>query len=218
MKNIHYPHKSGCRSANSRKGFSLVELLLVISIILILSAVVVTSFGGFNRSVGARGATDLFASLSHAARFEAMSMGLGAVLAVDNGADPKYRYRRIGLFRYVPDPNNPANKILQPVGAPVLLQQNTYFLKNYSDGFFAMTIDFPTQANNPVFAYKYTGTGHLDDSQKKQDVRLVFSPGPLDDNGDPVSSTVAATRAGLLLRKNGRPTFLTVPDQMPLVP
>lgn len=194
-------------------------MLVVVGIIAVLAAIVAIGLGGnLTRAGGARGAADLAASLSHAARLEAMSMGLGSLLVVDNGADDRYRLRRLAIFRRVPAGGNSTASVLQLSGSAVMLQDNIFFLKNYSKGFNEMKVEFRKGQETDVLAYEFTPTGHIKASGAAPEFRLVFGPGPLNASGDPATDAAAAARAGIYLRINGRPTFFTHPDQMPKNP
>lgn len=205
----------------TRQGFSLVEMLVVMGIIAILAAVSMVGFSSINRGGGARGAADLAASMALSARVEAMSMGRGALLVIDNGTNTNFRFRRLAVFRKVDNPTNSSQTILQLVGRPTQLQQEVFFLPRYSSGFTTnLTVDFPGAPGSRVFAYEFTPTGYIQDNTSAQDIRMVFSPGPIDADGNPMNEeTTAAARAGILLRQNGRPTFFTSPEQMkPVAP
>ncbi len=203
--------------AATASGFSLVEILVVISLIAVLSSVAILGVRSLGRSAGARGAADATSSLALAARLDAMSSGLGSWLIIDNGNDKDLRFRRLAVLRVIADPANPTQTTNQLAGRATVLQPNTYFYPTYSRGYTNMQVSVPGWTN-PVIAYKFDAGGHLDIPQDEEDARLVFGPGPVTDSGQPESSGAAAARAGFLLRQNARPTFFSKPEQMEELP
>lgn len=119
------------------------------------------------------------------------------------------------MFRKTPDPSDSSVWILQMVGKPTEIQNGIYFLPGYSGGYTATNVNLPGAPNTPVYAFTFTPTGHLKKEGTSKDIRMVFSPGPVDQSGNPQDeSTTAASRAGILLHQNGRPTYFTTPEQM----
>ncbi|MCX7869669.1 MAG: prepilin-type N-terminal cleavage/methylation domain-containing protein [Terrimicrobiaceae bacterium] len=207
----------GAATRRRAAAFSLVELLVVLAVVAILGVVTIAGFSSINRGAAARGAADLAASMALSARIESLTMGAGALLAIDNGPNTNNRWRRMAVFRRVPNPADPSASIPQMVGQPVRFQGSIHFLPAYSRGYQATNLDFPGAPNLPVLAFHFTSTGQASKAPGDDDIRLVFGPGPVGADGKPVQEALAAARAGFLLRPNGRPTFFTSPDEMPPV-
>lgn len=203
------------RTSFSRRAFSLIELLVVMAVIGILSGLAITSFNSIGRGSGARGAADLAASLALSARIEAMSMGHGSLLVIENGNNPDRKLQRMAVLRYTntPDPNNlGANTVL--VGKPTALPRGVFFLPEYSKPRLANSTtltNLPGSPSTEVLYLRFNGSGQLVTS----DNRLVFSGNVMDGNGSLQNpDAMIQGRQGIILRSNGRPVFFNRPDQM----
>jgi len=200
--NIKHPPQK----ATHLRAFSLIELLTVVAIIGILSSLAVTGFNSVTRGSGARGAADVAASLALSARLEALSLGYGSLLVIDNGPNHEQALQRMAVFRYTDETN------VIMVGKPIALARGVYFLPDYSKGMGQTNLNLPGSSATPVYYYKFDGSGHL---EATSDSRLVFSANAMDSSGNlqnPESLVVG--RRGILLRNNGRPAFFQTPEQM----
>lgn len=193
----------------SPAGFSLVELLVVIAIVGVLSGLAVVGFGSITRASGARGAADLAASMALSARIEAMSHGRGALLFFDNGTGQTTRWQRMGVARFTDGTN------YELAGRLVSMPKGTFFLPGYSSPSLIATnlTNIPGSSSLPVLAIKFDGAGHIDYPASAD---LVFSANIMNASGNLNNPPdMLAARQGFKLRRNGRPTFFTSPDQMP---
>lgn len=193
------------------RGFSLVEVLVVIAVIGILAAIGLGSFDSRDRGAGARGASEILASMVHSTRLEAMSNGRGARLLIDDGAESETTLRRAAILGAVEGGG------WQLAGRSVILPKGIYFLKDYSDGYISgeqynlKTSDTQMgDSGTPVIVYEFDGRGHyVDDS-----ARVVCGPGVMNGGVLEVPAEWLPARAGFVLRRNGRPFFFQEPDQI----
>jgi prepilin-type N-terminal cleavage/methylation domain-containing protein len=211
------PTGGGCISSQSHSAFSLVELLVGLAIIAILSGLSVAAFTSVGRSSSVNGAVDLAASLSLAARLEALSYGMGSKLVIDSGPVPdnpndvEYKFSRIAIFRAQEDEANPGKKKWVLVGKPLLLPRGVFFLKDYSDGFVEEEHVFIGTAKRKTLVFEFNGSGHL-----LRPAKLVFSGGVVGTDGRlEFPEAMLAARSGFLLRTNGRPAYFQNADRMP---
>jgi prepilin-type N-terminal cleavage/methylation domain-containing protein len=195
-------------------AFSIIELLVVIAIIAILSGLAAVGFRSITRGTGARGASDLAASMALSARIEAMSFGYGSLLVVDNGTNADRKLQRMAVLRYTNAPDSAdLGKNAELVGKPAAFPKGTFFLPDYSAGFLTDSLtNFPGGTSTPVLYFRFDGSGHLASSGTN---RLVFSGNIMDTSGNLQNpEAMLAGRRGFLLRKNGRPAFFQTPEQM----
>ena len=201
------------KKSKSRQGFTILELLVVMGIIVILTSLASTAFR--TRPASGRGAADLAASIALSARIEAMSLGYGSLLVIDNGSDPQRRLQRMGVFRFT-KPRNEENGAPVLVGSMTQLPRGTFFLPDYSSKDLIQTnLPIPPRASSPtpVLAIEFDGAGHLFTPQIAD---LVFSPNVMASDGsllDP--EQMVAARQGFRLPRNARPIFFTSPEDMP---
>lgn len=217
---------------NRTDGFSLVELLLVITLIAALSTVSLIAFNSIGGGASVGGALDLGSSLTLGARLEAMKTGNGARIVIDNFYDPEnpenYR-RRFAIFRAVIDENG--DRFWELAGRPSRLPPGVLFLPEYSNGYFGAAGDvlFDFRDADPqtgtsagthggtCLYYEFNSAGHLNVEPSAADARMVFAKAILQPGGDVQLPEAALTgRRGFLLRTNGRPAFFETVDQMPL--
>lgn len=193
----------------SAKGFSLIELLVVIAVIGTLGGLAVVGFGDITRGSGARGASDLAASLALAARIEAMAHGRGAMLFIDNGTNPATRWQKMGIVRFT---NATDYELAGPL---VTLPKGIFFLPSHSSpGLISTNLSgLPGNVSSEVLAIRFDGSGHIGAPVFAD---LVFAPNVMDASGNLVNPPDLLTaRQGFKLRRNGRPAYFTSPDQMP---
>lgn len=201
------PRFSAFRVFDSRTAFSLIELLVVMAIIGILSALAVVGFNSIGRGSSARGAADLAASTALSARIEAMSFGYGSLLVIDNSTNSEHKLQRMAVLRST-------NGIdFELVGKPTALPRGSFFLPDYSRGYQTNSItNFPGGTPTAVYSFKFLGTGQLESTDE---TRFVFSANLMDSSGNLQNPpAMLQGRRGFILRKNGRPAFFQTPEQM----
>ena len=194
-----------------REGFSLVELLVAMSILCVLVGLSTRLLNGVGRASQVRGATDIAASATMSARVEALASGYGALLVIDNGPDPERKLRRLRVLRYTdtPVPNDPLANTVE-AGNPILLPQGAFLHPDASSGLTLFSpasspAGQPTSANE-FYYVKLGGNGQL---SRPAAVRMVFGPGVMDGAGNlTVPDAMKAGRRGFWLRMNGRPVYL----------
>lgn len=187
------------------RAFSLLELLVVIGIIAILSTLAMVGFNSINRGAGVRGAADLAASMVRSARMEAIAEGRGALLVVDNEGSEDEKWRRIAIYRAVEDPADSAQSIFELVGRPTALPANTFLLPPESRGSISTNLVWPGSPSRSLLAWEFNGAGHFEPPSGQTNAsQMVFGLGPLDASGNPTTEQGEVTRAGIVLRKNGR--------------
>lgn len=193
------------------QGFSLIELMIVVAIIAILSGLAVVSFNNITRGSGARGASDLAASVALLARIEAMSSGFGSLLVIDNGTDPASKLQRLAVLRAAKDTNGTTTYEL--VAKPTYLPKGVFFLPEYSRGMTATNLTYaPGSTSAPAYSLKFNASGHLESGVE---TRLVFAGNIMDGSGDLQNpDAMIQGRRGFILRSNGRPAFFQTPEQM----
>lgn len=193
--------------SGSKKAFSLIELLVVMAIIGMLSALAVVGFNSIGRGSSARGAADLAASMALSARIEAMSFGYGSLLVIDNGTNTGHKLQRMAVLRSTNGTN------FELVGKPTALPKGSFFLPEYSKGYQTTNItNFPDSTLTSVYSFKFLGAGQLESTDE---TRLVFSGNIMDTSGNLQNpAAMLQGRRGFILRKNGRPAFFQTPEQM----
>ncbi len=202
-----------------QRGFSLIEILTVISIIAVLAGVGFYGLRGPSQSQQISGATDIAAGLMNQARLIAMTQGLGARLVIDDGTDINFKHRRIAIFEATP---NPAGSGLLWLlnSKPVIIDTGIYFLPDQSIGYMSGdSYDFRSAAQqdgtsgSPSLVYEYDGRGQLINGTAS----MVFTGGVPPTAGQLIPDfppTMLALRRGFLLRKNGRPTYFKDTNQI----
>jgi type II secretory pathway pseudopilin PulG len=224
---MKYLYSSRKTITSRSAAFSLVELLTVIGIISVLMVAVFSGLRGGGDARKVDGAVNVGASMAYAARLDAMSQGLGSLVVIDNGPDSDTRYRRMVVFEGTGTPNNVQWEM---AGNPVTLDTGVFFLEDYSNGYgtersfdFSEAAPQDGQTGSPCIVYEFNSSGHVVNLTGTGDIRMVFGPGimppgtteltfPADETA---KEEMLAKRLGFLLRPNGRPVYLTEPDQMP---
>jgi prepilin-type N-terminal cleavage/methylation domain-containing protein len=199
------------------RGFSLVEILTVIAIMVLISSV---GFLSMNSGSGTKvsAAADQAAGLMQRARSEAITLGLGAKVVIDNGSDPKTQLRRMAIFTAVEGANPGDISGWALADKPMFLPAGVYLLPDYSEGFVMAQYDFqsvaPQDGSSGIDCMEiaFDGQGELADANV---VRLVFSKAPA--AGDTPPESMLAGRRGFLIRKTGRPVYFEDPSQMAAV-
>ena len=195
-------------------GFSMVELLVVIALIVLLSALGTVAFNSIGKGGSVRGAVDAASSLALGARFEAMSHGLGAELAVDNGTNPETKLRRFAIFRVEPNATNSTISVTNLAGRPTMLPKGVYFLTpeispgGYSAGYTSGSNIFSGTTPTPTLVFRFDGAGHLGASG-----RLVFAGG-ISGGSIVISDSMRAGMRGFQLPRNGRPMHFQTAEQI----
>ena len=192
-------------------GFSLLELLVVMAIIVILCGMGVMAFNAIGRGGSVRGAVDVGTSLATAARIEAMSHGLGAELVIDNGTNAETKWRRLAVFRIEPDPSNATNTLTNLAGRPTLLPNGVFFLTNYASGYTTNTTHtLSGSQTTPTLVFKFNGVGHLENPG-----RLIFGGGMGNPDGTvTIPEALKAGMRGFMLPRNGRPMHYQTVEQI----
>lgn len=201
-----FAHKSPARA------FSIIELLVVLAIVSVLSSLALVGFNSVTQGFGVRGASDLAASLALSARTEAMSLGRGSMLVVDNSSQNDRKLQRMAVLRGV-DGTNGA-KTWEMVGSPVSLPRGVYFLPEYSKGWVQTNLPgFPGAATTDVYAFEFDGVGRIVNVG-----RMVFSGGLMQNGTLSTPDKLLAGRVGFQLFKNGRAAFFQKAEDMPQNP
>ena len=118
----------------ARCGFSLVELLVVMGIIVLLAVVGSAALRGGSKSTAVGAALDQAAAIVEQAKLEAISMGLGAKLVMDNDPASKERLRRLAVFTGNYDAINDRQDGWKLAGRAHILPEGVHFLSGYSEG------------------------------------------------------------------------------------
>jgi len=201
---------SSSSPARSRfaSAFSLIELLMVIAIIGVLSSLVVVGVGGVSRGSGVRGAADLAASLALSARVEAMSLGRGALLVVDDSSRDDRKLQRMTVLRGVEAEDG--TRSWEISGSTLTLPSGVFFLPEYSKGWTQTNLSgFPGVTLTPVYAFEFDGSGRMVNAS-----RMVFSGGMMKDGVLTVPDNMLVGRRGFQLFKSGRPAFFQNAEDM----
>ena len=183
-------------------GFSLLELLVVVGLIIILASLGVSAFKGGNASDGTRGASEMVAGLFDAARNEAIVRRVPVRVIFDLGASnslPETAYRRVrvayttnGGTNWVP--SGPWTKFPGSAhydACPLIEIQRE--AKNITNAVYSrptgtnMILDGPSfgasSEGSIAFYYEYLPNGQI--SQQTYDgfqpPKVVFSPGAVAD-------------------------------------
>lgn len=209
---------------SKRRGFTLVELLVVVAIIAALTGLSVAGFRALGQSKGVSGAVDILAGLTRTARLEAMSLGTEALLIIDasDPSDSDHYLRRVAILKRITNPEDPSQAIWKMEGKPLTFPPGVYFLEDYSDGFQEVSL---TMAGSPIedseeeesirnYAYRFNDNGRLN-TAATGGARIVLGEGIMGANDTLVfPDDKLAGRRGFLLRQNGRPAFFENTDQM----
>lgn len=186
--------------------------MLVVAVVGVLSSLALVGFNGVSRGSGVRGASDLAASLALSARVEAMSLGRGALLVVDDSLRDDRKLQRLAVMRGVEAEDG--SKSWEIAGSPLALPRGVFFLPEYSNGWIRMNLPgFPGAASTPVYAFEFDGSGRMVNAG-----RMVFSGGIMAGGVLSIPDNLLAGRAGFQLFKNGRPAFFQNVEDMPLNP
>lgn len=223
--------KSRPKTTQSRAGFTLVELLVVISIILIASAVLFTAGSG-GKGAALSSSQRIVAGIVKGARAQAVLKNAEARIIIHNDldADPdKYR-RYFGIVYWGTDSDGDSGWLAANRGT--LLPEGIYFDPEYSKDFSStstMTLDYPrvkvgsntNQVNgggsDEYFYYAFEDNGVLGTDFSNN--WLALRAGVLKPDGnsfeldfsDPEDEYI---RAALILRRGGSTTAVNDPEEV----
>jgi len=193
----------GTVSPNRTRGFSLIEILAVVTILMVLSSIVVIKRGGGGRGNALRNAQAVTGSLLELARTHATMQGVPVRLLIYDGSNAEERWRRVAVVRRVGD----SWEQFQPV---TTLPEGVIWMP-------------PADMDGPVIGSGVTGVkrstfGHLPSSDQRMNLTL---PGTEDNaawifyefgpEGRAVNSGQIVLQS---VRSNGSGNFLVVDEHL----
>lgn len=192
-------------------AFSLVELMLVMTIVVLMMSLAVPAWQSISQGSSVRGAVTTGSSLVHGARATALLQGAGSVLLVDNTYDeknPERFLRRMIVAQQTNLPDGTKQFIME--GTSSLLPRGAMFSPDYSAGYTKMNFDFSKgvpqdgTAGSEFICYRFDGAGQLVDNSGKR-AQFVVLAGFVE-NGQPRVRN-ESSRDGFIIRKPGRITY-----------
>jgi len=165
-------------------AFTLVELLVVISIIVLMAALGVGAFKGGGASDGTRGASYLASSVFDAARNEAIMRRVPTVVLFDVGTSTTQdtAYRRMTVaYNTNSNPNYTSGTGWTQSGKWLKFPANAYFDSARSRGLPSTMsgVHFGLTTATACVVYGYLPNGQANYSGVSPILKVVFSPGSL---------------------------------------
>ena len=205
-------NRSFLTHAKSRKGgFSLVEILVVITIIAILLALSPALFQGLLRSSGVSGGTEVAAGVVGLARSEAqLSAGATRVVVDVDSNSPNYLQRMAIVREFELEDGT---REWAPTSDMKFLPEGVFLYEPFVGGERTMTFQFSRFEELTdwiYFEFDSLGRLKLPIDQESERAQLVFIQGRLDGSGERSLTVTESAREGMMgfiLRKSGGITF-----------
>lgn len=206
------------RRLRNFSAFSLVELMLVMTIVVVMMSLAVPAWQSISQGSSVRGAVTTGSSLVHGARATALLQGAGSVLLVDNTYDEKNPERFLRRMIVAQQTNLPdGTKQWIAEGAVSLLPKGSMFSPDYSAGYTKMNFDLSKKVpqdgttGSEFICYRFDGAGQIVDNSGKRAQFVVLAG--FADNGQ-LRVRNESSRDGFIIRKPGRITYFQDVNQI----